>query len=43
VAWEKLTFPKKKEGGGGVRLLGLTLFNMAMLTRQGWRLLSNPD
>jgi hypothetical protein len=42
LAWEKLTLPKKK-GEGGVGFWDLHLFNMAILARQGWRLLTNPD
>ena len=40
LSWEKLTRSKKKDGLG---FRDLHLFNMAMLSRQAWRLLTNPD
>uniref|UniRef100_A0A0A8ZJY0 Reverse transcriptase zinc-binding domain-containing protein n=1 Tax=Arundo donax TaxID=35708 RepID=A0A0A8ZJY0_ARUDO len=40
LSWEKLTRSKKK---GGLGFWDLHLFNMAMLARQAWRILTNPD
>jgi hypothetical protein len=40
LSWELLSKPKSEEGMGFRDLYG---FNMAMLARQGWRMLTNPN
>ena len=40
VSWEEMC-RRKEEGGLGYK--DLHLFNLAMLARQGWRILQNPD
>lgn len=40
LSWEKLCSRKKK---GGMGYKDLHLFNLAMLARQGWRLVMNPE
>jgi len=39
-SWEHLTKPKAK---GGMGFRDLRLFNLAMLGKQGWRLMERPD
>ena len=40
LAWDKLTRPK---GEGGMGFRDLHLFNLALLGKQGWRLITNPN
>lgn len=39
-AWSKLKYPKEL---GGLGFKDLTLFNKALLAKQAWRILENPD
>lgn len=40
ISWDKLTIPKHK-GGMGFKRLGV--FNLSMVGKQDWNLISNPD
>ncbi|PRQ56718.1 putative RNA-directed DNA polymerase [Rosa chinensis] len=40
IAWEKLCYPKCQ---GGLGFRNMHIFNLALLTKQGWRLIQQPD
>jgi hypothetical protein len=40
LAWDKMAYPKEFEGLG---FRNLHLFNMAMVAKQGWKFIMQPD
>ncbi|PNX78298.1 ribonuclease H [Trifolium pratense] len=40
LAWDRMTYPKEL---GGLGFRDLQLFNMAMVAKQGWKLMKNTD
>jgi hypothetical protein len=40
LAWDRMTFPKVL---GGMGFRDLRSFNLAMIAKQGWKILTNPS
>jgi hypothetical protein len=40
LAWDKMAYPKEF---GGLGFRNLHLFNMAMVAKQGWKFIMQPD